>query len=333
MTVSTFTKLGFWMALKEQFRELKRYSLDGVQVTGQEVGYGSYAAIVELEYRGLKCAGKRLHKALYSAEYGRESIVNKQAEECRLLSRMRHPNVVHFLGMFYERNDPLPMLVMELLSTNLNECIDQYGILPIEISCSILHDVSLGLNYLHNQNLPILHRDLSTKAILLASNMMAKIAGLGMAKAYDPHTLQMTSAPGTVSFMPPETFVDHPKYDMTIDVFSFGVVMIHVFSGEIPVPDLAVRTNPDGTLIAVSEAERREKYLCAIGHDHPLMDLILKCISNHPPQRGNAHEIVQRLKDAVVNFPPLFTDKVEMLRRIKVLEEEAAKIEKVGYRS
>ena len=320
------------MALKEQFRELERYSLDGVQVTGKKVGRGSYAAIVELEYRGLKCTGKKLYKCFYPAEYGRESMVNKQAEECRLLSRMRHPNVVHFLGMFYERNDPLPMLVMEFLSTNLNECIDQYGILTIEISCSILHEVSLGLNYLHNQNPPILHRDLSTKAILLASNMMAKIAGLGMAKAYDPHTLQMMRIPGNVSFMPPETFVNHPKYDMTIDVFSFGVVMIHVFSGNMPVPTEAVCTFPDGTMIAVSEAVRRTEYLRAIDHDHPLMDLILKCISNHPPQRGNASEIVQRLKDAVVRFPPSFANKVEMLRRIKTLEEdlEAGSVQKGG---
>ena len=57
---------------------------------------------------------------------------------------------------------------------------------------------------------------------------------------------------------------------------------------------------------------------------------ISTCICNHPPQRGNAHEIVQRPKDAVVNFPLLCTDKV---RRIKVLEKEAAKIEKVDYRS
>ena len=47
---------------------------------------------------------------------------------------------------------------MEFLHVNLSACIEQYEVLPKEISYSILHDVALGLHYLHSQKPPIIHR-------------------------------------------------------------------------------------------------------------------------------------------------------------------------------
>ena len=220
----------------------------------------------------------------------------------------------------------IPILVMEFLPTNLSSCIDEYGILPKEINYSILHDVSLGLNYLHSQSPPIIHRELSANNVLLAFNMTAKISDLGVARIFNLTPLQMsrmTETPGTPSYMPPEVMVADPKYDTSVDVFSYGIMMIHVFSGKWPHPNsVQVCVGSDGQLIPVSEAKRREQYLRNIGHDHLLMDLILKCISNDPPQRGTASEIVQRLKDAVVHFPPSFVYKLEMLTQIEALGEE-----------
>ena len=123
------------------FGGLEPYTLDGVQVTDRELGQGSYAAVVELDYRGLKCAGKKIYQAL--AGQGDSYQLTRFAEECHLLSQTRHPNVVQFLGVYFEREVPIPILVMEFLPTNLSSCIDQYGILPKEISYSILHDLSL----------------------------------------------------------------------------------------------------------------------------------------------------------------------------------------------
>ena len=60
-------------------------------------------------------------------------------------------------------------------------------------------------------------------------------------------------------------------------------MMIHIFSGQWPEPQVGPNhTEPDGRLIPVTEAERREVFLQTVGNDHPLMDLILKCIDNHP---------------------------------------------------
>ena len=113
-----------------------------------------------------------------------DNIVKRFIEECHQLSQVHHPNVVQFLGVYFQQAQGVraPILVMEFLPTDLTSCIEQYGILPKEISYSIFHDVALGLWYLHSRDM--MHRNLNSKKILLTSNMIAKISDLGMAKMY-----------------------------------------------------------------------------------------------------------------------------------------------------
>ena len=46
------------------FSGLEPYKLTGIRVTGRKLGRGSYATVLELEYKGLKCAGKKIHEDL-----------------------------------------------------------------------------------------------------------------------------------------------------------------------------------------------------------------------------------------------------------------------------
>ena len=224
---------------------------------------------------------------------------------------------------------------MEFLPTNLTSCIERYGILPKEISYSILYDVALGLCYLHSQTPPIIHRDLSSNNVL-TPNMAAKISDLGVARILNLTPLQvsrMTQTPGTPAYMPPEVMVVNPKYDTSVDEFSYGIMMIHVFSGRWPEPQVGPnRTELDGRLIPVTEAERRVVFLRAIGNDHPLMDLILKCINNHPQARAHSSEIVGRLAEMVLQFPASFANRLEMLRQIAAVEEEKRTLTEEGER-
>ena len=317
------------------FTKFDPYKLTGVRVTDRKLGHGSYATVLELEYLGLKCAGKKIHELLL--EQGDTSYtVCRFEEECHLLSQVHHPNIVQFLGVYFQLGVQAPILVMEFLPTNLTSCIDQYGILPKEISYSILHDVALGLCYLHSQTPPIIHRDLSSNNVLLTPNMTAKISDLGVARILNLTPVQvsrMTQTPGTPAYMPPEVMVANPKYDTSVDEFSYGILMIHVFSGRWPEPQVGPnRTELDGSMIPVSEAERREVFLQVIGNDHPLMELILKCICNHPQARSHASEIVNRLTKIVLQFPASYVNRLEMLRRIEADEEEKRVLIKEGKR-
>ena len=89
-----------------------------------------------------------------------------------------------------------------------------------------------------------------------------------------------------------------------------------------PEPQVGPNRTEPGRLIPVTEAERREVFLRAIGNDYPLMDLILKCIDNHPQTRAHASEIVERLAEMVLQFPVFFANRLEMLRQITQIEEE-----------
>ena len=317
------------MAVNPQAFE--QFTLRQIRITENELGHGSYAVVMELEYRGLKCAGKKLYRVLYETGIGHAA--RRYLEECHLLSQTRHPNIVQFLGVCFEEGSQFPILVMEFLPTNLTSCLERYGILPDEINFSILHDVSLGLVYLHGQTPVIVHRDLSANNVLLSTNMTAKISDLGVARILNLTPLQvsrMTETPGTPAYMPPEVMVANPHYNTSVDVFSFGIMMIHTFTAEWPLPSIGQTridpVNPD-RLIPVTEAERREEFLWKIPPDHPLMDLIMRCLSNNPQRRPRAAEIVGRTVGVVLEHPPSFENRVEMLQRVSALLTENRELE------
>ena len=320
--------------MRATFTGFDPYKLTGVNVTDRELGHGSYATVLELEYMGLKCAGKKIHELLLrqgDASY----TVCRFEEECRLLSQVRHPNIVQFLGVYFQQGVQAPILVMEFLPTNLTSCIKQYGILPKEISYSILHDVAFGLCYLHGQIPPIIHRDLSSNNVLLTPNMTAKISDLGVARILNLTPLQvsrMTQTPGTPAYMPPEVMVANPKYDTCVDEFSYGIMMIHMFSGRWPEPQVGPSRIEGGKLIPVTEAERREVFLKTIEDNHPLMDLIYLCINNDPQLRPHAGEIIRQVSQIASQFPASFANRLELLGQIERDRREKGALMEEGKR-
>ena len=309
---------------KTQFTQLDSYKLTGVSVTNKELRHESNATVLELEYMGLKCAGKKIYEALLSQRTSSYAL-RRFEMECQLLSQIRHPNIVQFLGVYLHNNEKIPILVMEFLPTNLTSCIDKHGVLPNEISYPILHDVALGLCYLHKQIPSIIHQNLSSNNVLLTTNMTAKISDLGMASTLNLTPLQashVTQTPGISTFMPPEVMVANSKYSTSIDEFSYGILMIHVLSGRWPDPQVGLTRLESEKSIPIPEAKRRDIFLQIIGRDHPLMSLILKCIDNDPEQR--IHDItiiVDTLKKMVEQFPISFQNQLQMQQYIKDSEE------------
>ena len=305
---------------------LRRFELHGVRDTGREVGHGSYAVVKEFEYHGLKCVGKKIHGILFESAMPHEkaAMLERFAGECELLGGLHHPCIVQFLGVWFERGSRLPVLVMEYLHTTLSACLERYGVLPEEISYGILRDVALGLRYLHERFPPIIHRDLSANNVLLTSNMNAKISDLGVAKFLNLTPARMTQmtqtkTPGTPCYMPPEAMVDHPKYTSKIDMYSYGVLIIHVLCGRWPFPASAFHPDPQNpdAIIPASEVERRAVYLQEIGVDHPLMALIHQCLSNVPARRPEAGTLLHQVNTILSILPQQFTNRVEMLQQVE----------------
>ena len=177
--------------------------------------------------------------------------------------------------------------------------------------------------YLHGKKPKIIHRDLSANNILLTSDMKAKIADLGLAKILNATPAQ-SRCPGTVAYMPPEALVQNPEYCTEIDVFSYGVLAIHILCGKWPHPDEPKRQNNDGTLEACSEYERREKYIDGLGSNHPMIRLIETCLSDNRTKRPNAEAILGYVQGVASKCPYKYESTLALLKRVESLTGQLA---------
>ena len=232
-----------------------------------------------------------------------QSFKRSFLRECEQSSRLRHPNIVRFFGIYYPPGARVPSLVMERLHCSLNRLLEENPVVPIGTKLSVIKDVALGLRYLHTRNPSIIHRDLSSNNVLLSKGMEGKIGDLGTARLVDPRRQsRMTIAPGTVDFMPPEALenVENIGYGKELDVFSFGCVMLHTLSHQWPTPSQAVIINPDTGIVTGgrSEIQRRSQYFERIDRSRSdvLIPLIENCLSNLPRDRTSIVRVCDQLE-------------------------------------
>ena len=235
--------------------------------------------------------------------------------ECRLLSVIRHPHIVQFVGVCFLRGSRLPVLLLEMLQTDLHDLLTTYKNIPIDVKCSMLIDTARGLVYLHNCYPPIIHRDLTASNVLLDSGLTAKLADLGVVRIVNhfpgQRSATLTQMPGNMNYMPPEAMDANHKasYGTPLDVFSFGIVALFTFTQEFP-SDVQPATylDPESrTLKARSEIDRRSRYVVmmyqALSEMLRLARLVLECLEYNPHLRPNAVDVLQILEEAASIIP------------------------------
>ena len=313
---------------------LRPFVLSHVQLTGTRIGEGAYGRVEEVAFP-VGAAAKTIFTFLQEGDVTVKDDLSKAAskfvEECQMMSTLRHPNIVQFLGVAFFPGSRLPALIMERLLTSLHDLLAsgtpplRYAVqqqFSMALKCSILQDVAHGLAYLHGQSLPIIHRDLSARNVLLDSRMVAKIADMGMARIVPRMTpsVTMTKAPGAVVYMPPEAIApavsntEKSKYDASIDIFSFGVVAIFTIGEVFPCDPLAPNyfDENSGVVVARTELQRRSHYMASVNEklcvcrqlraDHPFIRLIQQCLHNGPHKRPSIHEVQHLLEEARACF-------------------------------
>ena len=231
-------------------RELSRFFLTGVKWTGRpSLGVGAYGSVEPLELNGMACAGKRIHDILVDVgNEGAEEIAARFVEECKLMSDLRHPHVVQFLGLCLAPSSSLPILVMEHLYCSLDDLLETTRDIPLYMKRAILRDVALGLAHLHGRHPAIIHRDLTARNVLLNNSMRAKLADFGVARILNLPAgkleATLSRVPGTSTYMPPEVFSREAKYNTAVDIFSFGHLLLFTITQKQPghgIPDADLR--------------------------------------------------------------------------------------------
>ena len=147
-------------------------------MTEEVLGKGAYGEVKVALFRGLRVATKYLHNVIISPYY-----LHLFTREMTIASRLRHPNLLLFIGATTQGHPPI--IVTELMATSLRDELAQRPLSREQIK-SIAIDVACGLNYLHQwKPQPIIHRDLSSPNVLLkpsgANSWEAKVSDYGSA--------------------------------------------------------------------------------------------------------------------------------------------------------
>ena len=303
--------------------DLRPFVLSDVHPTGKIIGSGSYGSVEEVKIPGTICAAKKIHDFFQDRSQVSKVEIERVSEqfvvECRLMSSIRHPRIVQFLGVCFFPRSQLPALVMQMMSTSLHEVLDpetegqeeredseNKPYIPLALKCSILCDVGQGLAFLHSRTPSIIHRDLSARNVLLTTGMAAKIADLGMARIIPAlrSAATMTKAPGASIYMPPEALEDESRYDVTIDVFSFGIISLFTLSQTFPKPLSAAYMDEETMMIVGrTELQRRGSYMQKIERqlreEHSLILMIQNCLKNLPRQRPLIGRVIEFLSQAM----------------------------------
>jgi serine/threonine protein kinase len=260
-----------------------------VAVTDRVLGKGAFGEVRVAYWRSVSVAYKRPHIRMENEEKVDDENLQQEIE---VLSKLRHPNLVLFIGVCRDRETSQLALLTELLPYSLYDILE---LQKIELSLPDIIDIALdivcGLDYLHSHEPIIVHRDISSKNILISGHR-AKIADLGQAKMSsslaNSTPSRQSKLPGAMAYAAPETLTG--KYSSPIDIFSFGILWSQMMTNDYP------------------RIDKREDQVQSAIEKYPLFSELLQATLQYQPhQRPTARIITTQLRHWQENdryYPP-----------------------------
>ncbi|XP_030489676.2 serine/threonine-protein kinase CTR1 isoform X2 [Cannabis sativa] len=187
----------------------------------EKIGSGSFGTVYRAKWRGSDVAVKVLKEQDFHAKHFKEFL-----EEVAIMKRLQHSNIVRFIGAITQ--PPNFSIVTEYLK---NGCLykllrrpDAGVILNERLRLNMAYDVAKGMNYLHQLQPPIVHRDLKSPNLLVDRNYTVKVCDFGLSRSKENTFLSSKTAAGTPEWMAPEVLRADPSNEKS-DVYSFGVIL------------------------------------------------------------------------------------------------------------
>jgi serine/threonine protein kinase/tetratricopeptide (TPR) repeat protein len=259
-----------------------------------KLGQGGMATVYKAMHVGFDevCALKVINLELA----GDLSFVKRFGQEAALTRKLQHPNAVRVEDID-QADDGRPFMVMEFIEgESLKDVIQQQAPLPVPRACRIAKQVAAALNAAHR--LGMIHRDIKPGNVLLTrpaasareAEELAKVLDFGIAKIREAHvagggaTLTRTGTSiGTPAYMSPEQAMGKTGegLDGRADLYSLGVVMYEMLTGELPIQ---AETEIQMLIGQISTApqpirERRPELPEGIGA------VVMRCLEKDPARR------------------------------------------------
>ncbi|TXG47742.1 hypothetical protein EZV62_027036 [Acer yangbiense] len=213
-------------------------------------------------------------------------------DELALLQKIRHPNVVQFLGAVTQ-SSPMMIVTEYLPKGDLRAFLKNKGALQPTTALRFALDIARGMNYLHeNKPAPIIHRDLEPSNILRDDSGHLKVADFGVSrlltiKEDKPLTFLDTSC----RYVAPEV-LRNEEYDTKVDVFSFALILQELIEGYPP-----FHTKQENEVPKAYAAKQRPSFKAPTKHyAHGLKELIEECWNENPSKRPTFRQIITRLE-------------------------------------
>ncbi|KAK9802724.1 hypothetical protein WJX73_001425 [Symbiochloris irregularis] len=237
------------------------------------LGAGAFGQVFKAKWNGVQIvAVKQLIQATS------DKAKTEFLREVAILKKLRAENVVRFLGVSADQDQTQLFmaggdLFHAMRSSNRKSEFNWYN-----TGRRIALDVARGLAFLHSQH--IVHFDLKSPNILLARDLTAKIADVGLAKIMQNELFTNVSAIGTMAWAAPELLTGQGDVSAKLDVYSEGVVLWEIVTQETP------RFGQQWWR-APRVPEECPQWVA---------DLINQCMSPDPSKRPTSREVYQRLQ-------------------------------------
>jgi len=257
------------------------------------IGEGAFAEVYRVKHRFL---GRQALKIFKRSGMSIEDT-HQMLGEAILLSRIGHPNIVRVFDanvLETQRGQHGYFTMEHVPGGSLRKFWQSHGeaLVPVATALDLIKQVCRGLTVAHCEKPPIIHRDIKPDNILVgyeAEGLRARVSDFGLAKSVNPLTLLATTA-GTVSFKPPEAFLDKKGDSCASDVWAIGATLYMLLTDHLPASSTTdkssgaekptippSKTNPDA--------------------DAGLDRIVLKALNKDPVQRyRDAQELLEALE-------------------------------------
>ncbi|KAK9918746.1 hypothetical protein WJX75_006516 [Coccomyxa subellipsoidea] len=251
---------------------------------GPRIGIGSYGEVFRGSWRHTDVAVKRFLEQDLSPQ-----LMAEFRAEVALMQRLKHPNVVLFMGACTQPPN-LSIVTSFMPRGSLFRILHRTPnfVLDDRRRINIALDVARGMNYLHSCRPPIVHRDLKSPNLLVDKDYTTKVCDFGLSRVRRSTWLSSKSQAGTPEWTAPEVLRSQ-SYNEKSDVYSYGVVLWELFTGQVPWHDMSAMQ----VVGAVGWGNMRLELPESM---HPTIASLIKRTWSEPAERPNFGDIIDILK-------------------------------------
>ncbi|KAL9386583.1 hypothetical protein Peur_019707 [Populus x canadensis] len=269
----------------------------------QELGSGTFGTVYYGKWRGTDVAIKRIKRSCFSGNSSEQERLSRDFwREARILSDLHHPNVLAFYGVVPDGPGGTMATVTEyMVNGSLRRVLQKKDrSLDRRKKLIVALDAACGMEYLHLRD--IIHFDLKCDNLLVnlrdPQRPICKVGDFGLSKI-KRNTLVSGGVRGTLPWMAPELLDGTSnRVSEKVDVFSFGIAMWEILTGEEPYANMQFGAIIGGIVSSTLRPPVPEH--CDAGW----RKLMEECWASDPEARPSFTEITNRLRSMSAALQP-----------------------------